>query len=192
MQYYGRLNGTIPNDKVQKLADTKDNFRRTEKYLSEKQEPSEAEDSGTEEAPLEQPPGCLTYMFPIRMLEYTEVISVVFSLAINLGYGVLLDYTLQISRTLPCGNVFNCLFAFTMLPILPKVNIDQLQGTMATQSVIRYGIAGVALIVQTVLYNQDGSLTLGVSFAQPLVFLLAVQLGYCCYYCLVVLLIRWQ
>ena len=58
------------------------------------------------------------------MLEYTEVISVVFSLAINIAYGVLLDYTLQIVRTLPLGNIFNCMLSFTILPLIPKNGIN--------------------------------------------------------------------
>lgn len=63
---------------------------------------------------------------------------------------------------------------------------------MASQSVLRYGMVGIAFLIQTVLSNTDGLLTLNISAAEPLVYLLAVQLGFCLYYCSVVLLIRWQ
>lgn len=53
-------------------------------------------------------------------------------------------------------------------------------------------MVGIAFLIQTVLSNTDGLLTLNISAAEPLVYLLAVQLGFCLYYCSVVLLIRWQ
>lgn len=131
-------------------------------------------------------------MFPIKMLEYTEGISVAFSLAINIAYGMLLDYALQIARTLPIGNVCNYLFAFTLLSLIPRTTICQLQGTQSARSVIRHGFVGLSFILQTVLYNRDGQLTLRVLFLQPLVYVAAVQMGFCVYYCAVVLFLRWQ
>jgi|JI6StandDraft_1071083.scaffolds.fasta_scaffold63004_3 hypothetical protein len=49
MQYYGRLNGTISNDKVQRITETRDNLRKTEREIEERPDQSEDEDEEAEQ-----------------------------------------------------------------------------------------------------------------------------------------------
>lgn len=112
-----------------------------------------------------------------------------FSILINLGYGILLDYSLQVLRKLHIGNIFSCVLVFTILPVIPNTNISQLHNSMTLGSVFKYGFTGLALLAKCL--TQDG-FTLNWNNTDPLVYISGVQFGYCLYYCAIVLLVRWQ
>lgn len=62
------------------------------------------------------------YIFPVKFLESSQAISVLFSVAINLGLGFLLSLTLRMTETIQYGQYFQMVFGLLLLPILPNVS----------------------------------------------------------------------
>lgn len=106
---------------------------------------------------IEDPPEFLTYIFPIKLFEYSAPISAVFSILMNLGFGFLIDYSLQANVKLGFGTVFACLAAVTMVPILPSgVGLVDAFNYNSTFSISRYGILGLFLFVSCFISLKEG------------------------------------
>lgn len=97
---------------------------------------------------IEDPPEFIHYIFPIRLFEYSAPISAVFSILMNLGFGFLIDYSLQANVKLGFGTLFACLAAITMVPILPSnVGLAESFTYNSSFSISRYGILGLFLFI---------------------------------------------
>ncbi len=124
------------------------------------------------------------------MLENNQVISALFSITINIAYGVLLDYALQVLRRIDIGGLFAVLYSFTLMPIMPSTtNIETLHNTMTMSSVFKYGMLGVSIFARTM--GIPGNY-MRWQPTNPLTYISSLQLGFLVYYSVVVLLVRWQ
>lgn len=70
-----------------------------------------------------------------------------FSVFINLGYGLFINYTINVTKTIDLCSYLNFLYAATFLPILPKISAVEYLNTMLLSSIWKYGVIGVFLSI---------------------------------------------
>ena len=149
--YFGRLNGTIPLEKNTGNNHTNEQDNKSDRNLDTYNKFSttaEEELQEKENAIFEEPPDFLLYIFPIRLLEYSRTISIVSSILLNLGFGFLLDYTLQILIKLRFGTLFTMMMSFLMVPLVSSsIKLLGFFNEVGTLSMARYGIVGLFLFI---------------------------------------------
>ena len=134
------------------------------------------------------------YIFPVKLLEYSAPISVAFSILLNLGFGFLLDYTLQVTIKLGYGTVFYCLLSFVMVPVIPNaVKLVDYFNEMVTFSISRLGMMGFFLFISCFQSLKQGELFYVTwTVTSNLSWMLIAQAGFLVYSTLVIIVFRWQ
>ena len=63
----------------------------------------------------------LFYIFPVKMFESSKILSIFFSLLINLGLGVLISFAVDMASTLNKGYFLHIFYGFLLLPLRPSI-----------------------------------------------------------------------
>ena len=71
--------------------------------------------------------------------------SVIFSISINLGFGVLLSVALKMTETIRYGQYLQIIFGLLLLPILPSISKEEFLNNMALSSLWKYCLYGLFL-----------------------------------------------
>lgn len=88
------------------------------------------------------------------------MISVIISLVINIGFGVLLNYTQNVLNTLKYGRYGELVLAALLLPTIPNAHFVEYYNTMALSSIWKFGLLG-AIVSLSLIDNTDGSISIG-------------------------------
>ncbi len=91
-------------------------------------------------------------IFPVKLFESSTVISNVFTVLLNLAFGVCLDYILSMISTLKYGAFLNNLYALIILPVLPNISRRDFFNSMALSSIWKYFLVGL-FVTLSVLVN---------------------------------------
>ncbi len=94
-------------------------------------------------------------IFPIKIFESSIIISVIFTLLLNLSFGLCLDYTMSITSTLKYGEYLNNLYALLILPVLPNVSKTDYFNSMTLSSLWKYFMIGFFVCMSLI---RNGSL----------------------------------
>ena len=100
------------------------------------------------------------YLFPIRIFEFSKVISSIFSIVINLGFGILLGYCQAIMNTLYYGRFAELALAALFLPIMPRVSLMEFINTLSLATLWKFAVFGLfALISMTTSTADENQIT---------------------------------
>lgn len=70
-----------------------------------------------------------------------------FTIFINLAFGICLDYVISITYTLEYGKFLNNLFALLLLPILPRISKVEYFNSMCLSTIWKYCLTGLFLLL---------------------------------------------
>lgn len=85
-------------------------------------------------------------IFPVHLLEGNRALSMLFSLVLNLGFGMLLAVALHVTSTVSFGQYFHLVYGCLLLPLLPSVSRQEFMSSMTLSSLWKYCLFGVFLI----------------------------------------------
>jgi hypothetical protein len=93
------------------------------------------------------------YIFPIKVFESSKLLSVCFSISINIGYGVLLSLTVFMTDNLANGVYAHLIYGFLLLPLLPNASKADFYASMSISSLWKYCLYGVILSSNCLICN---------------------------------------
>ena len=138
--YYGSFNGTVV-ERSKKMILEKGNTR------PEDSSQDELAPVGTQTEDSQGNNSALLYIFPVRLFEGNKVLSVIFSVAINLGLGVLISINMSMVEVFRYGQYFQLLSGLLLLPMLPAVSKEEFLNTMVLSSLWKYALYGLFISV---------------------------------------------
>lgn len=152
--YYGGLNGTI-NQKIRRL--DYQNKRTMGEQAPPKSIPSSAAQSQVVVSILPQSDDQLDVLFtifPVYLFESSDIVSIVFTVLLNLAFGLALDYVISITSTLKYGAYLYNLYALLILPVLPNVSKIEYFNTMCLTTLWKYFLIGLFISINVAINGQ--------------------------------------
>ena len=68
---------------------------------------------------------------------------------INIGFGLLLNFSHNVTGTFQYGSFLELVYAALLLPILPKISPHEYFNAMSLSSAWKFGILGLAILLGT-------------------------------------------
>lgn len=99
------------------------------------------------------------YLFPIRVFEFSRVTSTIFSIFINLGFGVLLSFCQAVFSTLQYGRFFEFALGALLLPMIPRASPMEFLNTLSLATIWKLAIYGLFAIMSMVASSDPSLIT---------------------------------
>lgn len=114
-------------------------------------------------------------IFPVKVFESHKVISAVVSIMVNIGFGMLLNYSQNVTNTLRYGSIIEFVYAGLLLPVLPTISHYEYFNAMSLASAWKFGVLGLSIALGVLSrnlssYSEQGSSTISWTYNKMIPF----------------------